>query len=119
MRVSGSRGPSQPDAIPPRLPRGAAKDLNVSPIRGTYDPPPRLEPPADQPAADWESARRSAESAGGPRAPSGLLPRGRGAFGRSAGGGSAFRNGGGPRQPAVGIRLGAGCPPAEKRALRY
>src|SRR5207245_1447284 len=60
MRVSGSRGPSQSDSISPRLPRGAAKDLNVSPIRGTCDPPPRLQPPAGQPAPDWDSARHSA-----------------------------------------------------------
>src|SRR2546428_7671894 len=96
MRGSGSRGPSQPDSIPPRLPRGAAKDLNVSPIRGTYDPPPRLEPPADQPAADWESARRSAESGRGRRGPGGVLPRIQGALVRLARVGPCFGDAAGP-----------------------
>src|SRR5207245_11427913 len=100
MRVSGSRGPSQPDSIPPRLPRGAAKDLNVSPIRGTYDPPPRLEPPADHPAADWESARRSAESGRGPRGPGGVLPGVQGPWLGRARRGRTFENGGAaPRSP--------------------
>src|SRR2546427_12512056 len=103
MRGSGSRGPSQPDAIPPRLPRGAAKDLNVSPIRGTYDPPPRLEPPADQPAADWESARRSAESGRGRRGPGGGLPRVPGGVGRLAELGAAVGAGGGRRPPHARI----------------
>src|SRR2546426_9326406 len=116
MRVSGSRGPSQPDSIPPRLPRGAAKDLNVSPIRGTYDPPPRLEPPADQPPADWESARRSAESGRGRRGPGGVLPRIQGALVRLAGGGPAFGDAAGRRTPREGVRLSPGVPPAESRA---
>src|SRR2546427_11681183 len=105
MRVSGSRGPPQPDAITPRLPRGAPKDLNVSPIRGTYDPPPRLEPPADQPAADWESARRSAESRRGRRGPGGVLPPVQSALVRLARSAPAFGDGGGPRTPPAGIRL--------------
>src|SRR2546428_1905336 len=102
--------------IPPRLPRGAAKDLNASRIRGTYDPPPRLEPPADQPAADWESARRSAESGRGRRGPGGVLPRVQGALVRLARGGPAFGDGGGRRTPREGIRLSPGVPPAENRA---
>src|SRR2546428_10090821 len=116
MRVSGSRGPSQPDAIPPRLPRGAPKDLNVSRIRGTYDPPPRLEPPADQPAADWESARRSAESGRGRRGPGGVLPRVQSALVRLARSGPPFADRRGRRTPREGIRLSPGVPPAGNSA---
>src|SRR2546428_13167367 len=108
MRVSGSRGPSQPDAIPPRLPRGAPKDLNVSRIRGTYDPPPRLEPPADQPAADSEPAPRSPESRRGSPGPGRVLPRHQGASVLAARRGPPSGDGGGASTTREGVALRPG-----------